>query len=95
MMGDVGDYWRDVRAHYKSMGLSRPRHRRPATLVKFTKKHEALGFRKCSDWHWQITVAGDLLDYWPSKNKWRWRGETRTGHPKNLERFISDMAAQR
>lgn len=36
-----------------------------------------MGFKKCTDWHWQATVDGDLLDYWPSKAKWRYRNVTR------------------
>jgi hypothetical protein len=31
------------------------------------------------DTHWQTTLLGDLLDYWPGTKKWRWRGQTRTG----------------
>jgi hypothetical protein len=87
-MGDVGDYWRDVREHFKSQGRSRPRGRRRAQFVKFTKTHERDGFHCCSEWHWQATVAGDLLDYWPSKNKWRWRGVTATGSYADLKSVI-------
>lgn len=85
-MGDVGDYWREHREYRRSKGLpansgrSRPR----ATLVKFTKKHEAAGWNRFTDWHWQTTVDGDLLDYWPSKGKWRYRGITTEGMLKGM-----------
>lgn len=32
-----------------------------------------------SPYHWQLQVNGELLDYWPTKRKMRWRGATRTG----------------
>jgi hypothetical protein len=85
-MGDVGDYWREHKDYlrkkareegttYYAQGLG---HKRRATPVRRSdaRKLEKLGFKKCSDWHWQATVDGDLLDYWPSKSKWRYRGVT-------------------
>lgn len=78
-MGDLGDYWREHKDYQRSKGIRRSRPKRSATIVKFKKKHEAAGFRQCSEWHWQATVGGDLLDFWPSKNKWRWRGVTHHG----------------
>lgn len=93
-MGDVGDHWRDVREYYRERGISRRRHKRPAQKVRFKKTHERLGFRQCSEWHWQARIAGDLLDYWPSKSKWRWRGETVTGAFADLEQFIKSKTAE-
>lgn len=95
-MGGMGDDWRAhkeylrEKAHregttYYAQGLG---HKRRATLVRFSKRHEKLGFRKCSDWHWQITLAGGLLDYWPSKSKWRYRGATAQGPEKTLLALI-------
>lgn len=91
-MGDVGDYWREHKDYlrekarkegtsYYAQGLGR---KRPATLVKFTKKDAALGFKKFTDWHWQARIDGDLLDYWPSKEKWRYRGVTHQGENKAM-----------
>lgn len=88
-MGDVGDYWREHREYKRSKELSTGGTRRPATLVKFTKQHEAIGFRKCSDWHWQAKIGSDLLDFWPSKEKWRFRDVTKHGSFKTIERFIA------
>ena len=31
------------------------------------------------DTHWQTTLKGETLDYWPGTMKWRWQGRTRTG----------------
>lgn len=36
-------------------------------------------WRKCSHHHWQTTIQGEVLDYWPSKRKFRFQGETRVG----------------
>ena len=88
-MGDVGEYWREHREYLRSQGISRSRPKPRAVLVKFTKKFEKAGFRQCSDWHWQATVAGELLDFWPSKSKWRYRGETRVGNDDELLAFVA------
>lgn len=87
-MGDVGDYWRDVKEWRKSQGLRTSRRKPTAELVSFKKSHEDLGFRQCSLWHWQIIIKGKPLDYWPSKNKWRHNGKTTTGKYDDLVDFI-------
>jgi hypothetical protein len=87
-MGDLGDYWREHRAYLKSRGIRRGGSRRAATFVKLLKRHRDLGFEAKSEWHWQTKVDGDLLDYWPSKNKWRWRGETKTAPWPDIAAFI-------
>lgn len=86
-MGESGDYWREHRDYLRSQGINRSRPKRAATLVRFSKKFEKLGFKKFTDWHWQATVAGEILDYWPSKEKWRYRGVTQTGEAKMLALF--------
>jgi hypothetical protein len=44
-------------------------------------------WKKSTQWHWQTVVDGDLLDYWPSKKKFRWRGETIKG---DVDEFIRE-----
>jgi len=34
---------------------------------------------KLTPYHWQMTVHGHLLDYWPTRRKWRYRNETHVG----------------
>lgn len=88
-MGDVGDYWREHREYLRSKGISRPRGRKPAAkLVDFSKEHAKAGFTRFTEWHWQIRVAGDLLDFWPSKDKWRWRNKNYTGNAKAVLEFV-------
>lgn len=55
--------------------------------AKFSTKRHRPQWIKYTPVHWQTTVAGDVLDYWPTKSKWRFRGITQTG---NVEKFISD-----
>lgn len=40
------------------------------------------GWDKRSEFHWQRTLAGEVIDYWPSRNKWRYQGKTRVGDIK-------------
>jgi hypothetical protein len=41
---------------------------------------------KHTPYHWQTKVLGETLDYWPTKRKWRYRGETLTGDVKKFIR---------
>lgn len=90
-MGDAGEYWREHREYRRSKGLSVSGHRRPAQVVKFTKDYAERGFRQCSQWHWQARVQGDVLDYWPSKSKWRFRNVTTQGPKKKLFELIANF----
>ena len=91
-MGDVGDYWREHRAHLKTQGISRGGFHRPATLVKHTLADRQAGWVRHTAWHWQIRLAGEVLDYWPSKAKWRWRGVTKVGPRKELDAIVAAAA---
>lgn len=90
-MGDVGDYWREHREYRRSKGLPASSPRPPAKLVQFKPKHERAGWRWFTNWHWQLMLHGDLLDYWPSKGKWRYRGETYDGGWGRMEKFIAQQ----
>lgn len=89
-MGDMGDYWREHKAYRKSKGLP-ARAYRPVPKVRMTKAQKEVGFVACSDWHWQLRINGELLDYWPSKNKWQFRGTISEGHWSELADFIAAM----
>lgn len=90
-MGDMGDYWRERDEYLKSKGISRSRPYQRVDKVKFRKRHEAAGFRQCTEWHWQTKIGTDLLDYWPSKQKWRFKDETRMGTEAQLFAFIESV----
>lgn len=40
---------------------------------------KAVGFEQKSEWHWQRRLDGEVIDYWPSKAKWQFRGEIKVG----------------
>jgi len=87
-MGDVGDYWREHREYRRRKGLPAKSPKPPARVVDFSAKWKHLGFKRFTTWHWQIELTGGLLDYWPSKTKWRYRGETVAGTVGQLEKLI-------
>lgn len=97
-MGDIGDYWNDVKAHRKASGLPARRSVKPLA-VKTTRKEAAAfreqGLNQRSEWHWQMRLDGDFLDYWPSTFKWRWRGETHRGQWGDLVAFIASAIEAR
>lgn len=43
------------------------------------------GWEIKTEYHWQRRVDGELIDYWPSRNKWRYKNKTRHG---SVEAFI-------
>lgn len=38
-----------------------------------------------TEYHWSRTVAGERLDYWPSRKKWQFKGSISRG---DVQRFI-------
>lgn len=61
-------------------------------------KLPAVQWTKHTEFHWQTRVHGDILDYWPTKNKWRFRGETIHGgwpqpHHRTVREFIAEAKA--
>lgn len=47
-------------------------------------------WRKCSPHHWQTTIQGEVLDYWPSTRKFRFQGETRVGDVNKFFKQINN-----
>ena len=37
------------------------------------------GWTKHTQWHWSRKINGQRLDYWPSRNKFMWRGKVYRG----------------
>lgn len=53
------------------------------------KKSGAIEWRKFTRWHWQTKINGEILDYWPTKNKFRFQDETRKG---DVTKFIKGLS---
>jgi len=90
-MGDIGDFWNDVKAARKAAGLPARgggRRRAEPPTKRDEQRFADLGFVKKSEWHWQMQLSGDLLNFWPSKCKWQWRGEVKTANWNELFRLI-------
>lgn len=69
----MGDMAEDFRAHKEH-----EKERRKRNLAEADPE----GWTIRTEYHWQRMVAGHLMDYWPSRNKWRWKGKTRHGGVK-------------
>lgn len=52
-------------------------------------------WKKFDRYHWRTEVEGKSLDYWPTKRKWRYNGETQTqlSAGKTVDEFIADIAS--
>lgn len=49
--------------------------------LRIAERDDDGGWTKHTRYHWSRSVAGDRIDYWPTKRKWRWRGQTRHSDP--------------
>ena len=82
-MGELGEFWRDVRDARRAAGLPARRSVKPRAepiTTKEKRQFAKVGLEQKSEWHWQMRLSGDLLDFWPSKCKWQFRGEIKTGN---------------
>ena len=47
------------------------------------------GWTKHTEHHWSRTVAGQRLDYWPSRKKWQYAGRVERGDVQQFIRKVS------
>ena len=71
MTGDVGD---DFNAHREFM-----REKRAANLGSAESAEWPVCWTVHTPHHWSCSLAGSRLDYWPSRNKFQYRGKIMTG----------------
>jgi hypothetical protein len=66
-MGDMGDIFRERKEADKA--------RKKRNLAAANPD----GWTKHTEYHWSRTLAGARLDYWPSRNKFQYKGRVMTG----------------
>lgn len=66
-MGDMGEIFRGLRK------LDAERKHRNLTAANRE------GWTVHTDYHWSRMLAGHRLDYWPSRNKFQYRGRVMVG----------------
>jgi len=81
---DLGDHyvlvcWQDGLA--KLLGASEP-------WGRLTKRKKVTDWTKFTPTHWQRKINGEILDYWPTRNKWRFANKTQVG---DVEKFIRSL----
>jgi hypothetical protein len=81
-MGDMGDIFREMRESDKQ--------RREENLER-AQAHKHM-FKVCTEHHWQYTLNGELLDYYPTRCKWRYRNKNRYG---DVVGFIRNIETRR
>lgn len=72
-MSEIGDAFKGMKEHYQKV-----RHHRLETT-------DDTGWSKHTRYHWYRTLNGSKLDYWPSRNKFMYRGKVMVG---DVEGFI-------
>lgn len=82
-MGDMGDIARDLR--------DEKQRRRAANLAAA----DPAGWNKYTEHHWWRKVDGYKMDYWPSANKWLYKGiYYRGGLPQKLRDLFDERRNQ-
>jgi hypothetical protein len=79
----MGDFYREWEAEKK---------RRREENLKEAEQQRDEGWTVHSEFHWSRVLCGDKLDYWPSRNKFRWRDKTHVGG--NVKGFIRNREAE-
>ncbi|QIG66083.1 hypothetical protein PQB35_gp27 [Ochrobactrum phage vB_OspP_OH] len=64
---DTSEYYRDLKDYHKQR---RERNWRKA---------DDTGWNVHTPYHWSRDLNGSKIDYWPTRNKFRWRGRTYVG----------------
>jgi hypothetical protein len=65
----------------------REEHRKKRRAERLAKTDD-FGWSKHTDTHWYRMIHNDKLHYWPSANKWLWRGKYYRG---GLPKFLKDL----
>ena len=58
--------------------------------TRMGKDKTAVAWKKHTAHHWQTLVRGEVLDYWPSKKKFQFRGKVEVG---DVNKFIARVGA--
>lgn len=59
-----------------------------ARFLKSAKEQDDGGWTKHTEYHWSRMINGTQLDYWPSRKKYRYKGQTKRG---NVYAFIKQQ----
>ena len=78
-MGDMGEVFnamREMDAERRSRNLAAA---------------DPTGWTIHTEYHWSRDLGGSRLDYWPSRNKFQWRGKVMTG---DVTGFIRNLISK-
>ncbi len=73
-MSDRDPIWDAMKTHFRDkFNADRAR------FLADAKANDDGGWTKHTEHHWSRTVAGQRLDYWPSRKKWQFAGRVQRG----------------
>lgn len=81
------ELWDDLKVLSKQKRLDRIK-----ANLELAEKQDDGDWLKFNEYHWQRKLNGEILDYWPSKRKWRYKKKIVSGCvyaflSKNLPNF--------
>lgn len=77
-MGDMGEVFRLMTKMKKERRAAKLKDAQPFLSA----------FKKHTEWHYATMLQGEVLDYWPSTGKWRWKYKNYHGTIEDLLNFI-------
>lgn len=82
-MSEMGDMFREMRESNK-------RHR-SEQLARVSPKLDSSEWTKHTDWHYSKYIGPDKLDFWPSTDKFMFRGKVYKGGLNKMKKVLKEL----
>lgn len=87
-MGDEGDYWRDVNAHFKKKKQERDSRIRPIIENKLEKLSKKYSVEKKTEYQYRIN---EVLDIYPQNQRYHDIKKNKRGDYQNMIKFVNNF----
>jgi hypothetical protein len=87
-MGDMGDYWRDVRPDMRKKNMEKRASNRESSAKMLADSGVAFE-TKNSGAHLIVTASGRTVDFWPGTGLWIERGTSK--QKRGVRRLIAEL----
>lgn len=87
-MGDMGEVFNAMKADKKERRDKAYRHFLEWYAGTLTQKEREIFIPKSNPYHFHVKMPNGVINYWPSANKWTYKGDMYYGKPENLLSFV-------
>lgn len=96
MSGDIYGDWAEEIAEQEELKPNSKKKKKRSGDLKFPSEiAKAADWVIHTDYHWTTIIEGEKIDYWPTKAKFRFEGQTKVGEKQllNLIRILKNEPA--